>query len=158
MNAEPIDSELIAAPDADREALSRIGALLSEFGTDLSASNRATLVSPSGEEIELPNSLAEVLRVAAQYLANDDAISIAPISKVLTTQQAADLLNVSRPYLIELLERGDLPFYKVGTHRRIRLSDLLAYRQLRDEHRRAGLRRLTQKSQRLGLYRTRVTS
>ncbi|HEX5503538.1 MAG TPA: excisionase family DNA-binding protein, partial [Thermomicrobiales bacterium] len=75
-----------------------------------------------------------------------------PVYRELTTQQAADLLNVSRQYLIRLLERGDLPFTRTGTHRRIRLDDVLRYKDARSARRREGLRRLTRLSEELGLY------
>lgn len=75
-----------------------------------------------------------------------------PTNKELTTQEAADLLNVSRPYLIKLLEAGELAFTKVGTHRRIRFSDLMSYKEERDNSRKQGLAELAKLSQELDLY------
>jgi excisionase family DNA binding protein len=70
----------------------------------------------------------------------------------LTTQQAADLLNVSRPHLGKLLEQGDIPFTKAGTHRRIALGDVMAYKQRRDADRRKALTEVTHMGEDLGLY------
>lgn len=77
---------------------------------------------------------------------------VIPVDEELTTQEAADILNVSRPYLVSLLEQGVIPFVKTGTHRRIPLGDLLEYKTRRDAQRRKALTELTQLSQELGLY------
>lgn len=143
----------VAATDAEQEALQRIDALLQERPASC-----ASFISASGETIELPDTLYHVLRQAVQHLAQDRAVSIVPVENELTTQRAADLLNVSRPYLIQLLERGDIPYHRVGTHRRIGFSDLMTYKHRRDQERRAGLRKLTRMSQRMGLYDTRKSS
>lgn len=110
------------------------------------------LVGPRGEEIELPESLFRVLRQIVYYLAHGRAVSVVPLNKELTTQEAADILNVSRPFLVKLLEQGDIPFVKTGAHRRIRFSDLMAYKQRRDAERQRALARLTEMSQEMGLY------
>lgn len=112
----------------------------------------AKLTTPNGEGIELPDSLYTVLRQAVHVLAQDGAIVVAPVHKQLTTNEAADLLGISRPYLVQLLERGDIPFTLVGTHRRIRLHDLMDYKQRRDAQRHAALDRLAQMSDEMGLY------
>lgn len=75
-----------------------------------------------------------------------------PADQEMTTQQAADLLNLSRPYLIKMLERGDIPYTKTGTHRRVRLSDVISYKTRRDATRDEALTQLTQLSQDMGLY------
>ena len=79
-------------------------------------------------------------------------MSIVPIHEELTTQEAADILNVSRQYLVELLDAQTIPHIKVGTHHRIRFADLVNYKNDRDAKRREGLSRMTKKSQQLGLY------
>lgn len=113
----------------------------------------AKLVDASGRETELPPVLYAILGQVIHLLAQDRAVAIVPYNKLLTSQEAADLLNVSRPYLVKLLESGAIPYEMVGTHRRIRFSDLMRYRDQRDTVRRRALTRLTQQSQRLGLYR-----
>jgi len=112
----------------------------------------AKLIGPDGEEVLLPESLFHVLRQAVQLLSEYNAVSIVPIQKQLTTNEAAELLNVSRPYLIQLLDAGEIPFTKTGSHRRIKVGDLMKYRERRDSSRHKKLTRLTQMSQELGLY------
>jgi excisionase family DNA binding protein len=80
------------------------------------------------------------------------AISIAPADHELTTQEAADFLNVSRPFLYNLLKEGQIPYHMVGTHKRIHFEDLMLYKELRDRKRREGLKRLTQLTEAMGLY------
>src|SRR5260370_10410635 len=119
----------------------------------LENSNRgALLISSDGEQIQLPPSLFLVLKRIVPHLTNGRAVTIVPINKEVTTQEAADILNVSRPYLVKLLEQGDIPFIKIGAHRRIRLDDLMEYKERRDAEQDKALAELTQLSQDLGLY------
>lgn len=112
----------------------------------------AMLRAPSGEEIELPHSVFEVLVRVVHEMARGNAVRVLPVHTELTTQQAAEILGVSRPYLVGLLEEGEVPFRKVGSHRRVRLDDLLVYKDKRDRDRRDALNQLTAESQKLGLY------
>lgn len=112
----------------------------------------AKLRAPSGEEIELPHSVFEVLVRVVHEMARGNAVRVLPVHTELTTQQAAEILGVSRPYLVGLLEEGEVPFRKVGSHRRVRLDDLLVYKDKRDRDRRDALNQLTAESQKLGLY------
>lgn len=116
------------------------------------ASGPAALLGPGGEPVELPPSVVRVLRAAVRCLARNQAVALVPVERELTTQQAADLLNVSRPYLIRLLDRGAIPYTKTGSHRRVRLDDVLAYKRGRDAERRRALDELVALSQEMGLY------
>lgn len=86
-------------------------------------------------EITLAPALSKLLIELLRYVSRGDAVTLVPFSQMLTTQQAADILNVSRPYLISLLEKGSIPFELVGRHRRIKAEALFAYKRARDEKR-----------------------
>lgn len=146
-----LDREPIAATDQERPNIARIDDFFARLDDECKPS-RPRLVSSAGEEIELPEPVFHLLRQLVHDLAQGNSVTIVPVHKELTTQEAADILNVSRQYLVELLEAGAIPFTLVGTHRRIRFGDLMDYKQRRDASRREGLSRLTKKSQKLGLY------
>ncbi len=87
------------------------------------------------ETITLSPALTESLMALLRLVSSRQGFQMVPLSADLTTQQAADLLNVSRPYLIKLLEAGDIKFTTVGRHRRIKAEDLFAYKARRDAER-----------------------
>jgi excisionase family DNA binding protein len=103
------------------------------------------------ETLELPMSAARLLLEILQHMARGNAVTLLPIHAELTTQQAADLLNVSRPHLIHLLEEGKIPSHKVGSHRRIRAEDIFAYRRKMHSKRREVLKELAAHDQEMGL-------
>lgn len=105
----------------------------------------------SRTSLEIPGHALRLLVEVLAQIANGNAVTIAPVYAELTTQQAADLLNVSRPYLVKLLEERKLPHRRVGNRRRVLLDDLLEYKRIDDAERRAVADELTAEAQRLGL-------
>lgn len=140
------DQPVALADEAERDAVRRLESLLADDAA------RTQLIAPDGQRLELPESVSAALRRIIPILSQGDAVAVVPIHKDLTTRQAADLLNVSRPFLIKLLDEGEIPYTKVGTHRRIRLQDVAAYKADRDVKRGEALAQLTRMSQDLGLY------
>jgi excisionase family DNA binding protein len=87
--------------------------------------------STPGDQVELPAEIYRALQKVVDALQQGLAVTVAPLTQTLTTQQAADLLGVSRPTVIKLLDEGKIPFERMGTHRRVLLRDLLTYRDQR---------------------------
>lgn len=110
------------------------------------------VVDTSGERYELTHEMADMLVRLLKTLASGQAVTLVPRQRLLTTQEAADLLNVSRPTLVKLLEAGDLAYEMRGRHRRIRLSDLLEYQEGLRRNRAAVLSDMQRTSQEAGLY------
>lgn len=140
-SAEPI------VTDPKTEAsLAAIERLLNET----EAANTA-LLGLRGERVPIPESLYEVLRRGVAVLKTGEAVEVVSSGSELTTQQAADLLNVSRPFLIKLLERGDIAYRLSGTHRRIGLRELLRYRSQRSALRLRALNEMAREADDLGI-------
>jgi excisionase family DNA binding protein len=110
------------------------------------------LVGADGERLELPNAVYRLLKDITRNMRLGRAIVLIPENQQLTTQRAADLLGVSRPHLIKLLEAGELPYHKAGSHRRIYLKDLIAYQKRRDFERKKALDRIAREAFESGLY------
>lgn len=101
--------------------------------------------------IDLPTSALRLLVEILAELAEGNAVEVVPIHTELTTQEAADLLNVSRPHLVKLLEAGALPFHKTGKHRRVRFADLMRFKEQRDRTSGQAMAELAQQAQALGM-------
>lgn len=125
---------------------------LRELSEVLTGPGKAALVDSEGRHVELPAPLFGHLVRIVHLMAQGRPIVLLPEDEECTTQAAADFLGVSRQHLVDLLEQGDIPFHKVGTHRRVYLRDLLAYQKERDSKRRSALDRLSQAVDDEGLY------
>lgn len=110
------------------------------------------LVSADGERLEVPDPVFEALVRVATAMAHGQGVTVIPQSALLTTQEAADVLGISRPTLVRLVTAGEIPFEQRGRHRRIRLSDLLEYQARMRQERRESLDRMAQEGQAAGIY------
>lgn len=139
-----------ATTDQEKQAVHDVQAALSE--TAIRADASAFLVGPDGAPLALPEPLFRILRQAAAMLSRGERITLAPVDQQMSTQEAADMLNVSRPHLVKLLEDGVIAHDKTGRNRRVRFGDVVKYLQQRDQERRHRLRALIRKSEEMGLY------
>ncbi len=112
---------------------------------------RATLTGPKGENLSIPEPLYSLLKDAVRNLTQGRSLVLIPEEEQLTTQQAAALLGVSRPFLIRLLDAGEMPFSLVGRHRRIKVSDVIEYAK-RKAVRKAALDKMARDAHAAGLY------
>lgn len=135
-------------PPQDLEGMADLSRFLDQV------SEVAALIGPDGEQAPLPLEAYHVLVKVAHAMRESKAITVTPVDQQLTTQQAADFLGISRPTLVKLLERGDIPFHTpgAGRHRRVRLEDVLTYQSRVRVDRRAALDALTEDAAAAGLY------
>jgi excisionase family DNA binding protein len=108
-------------------------------------------VAGQAEALPLPPSVVKLLHYILNETARGNPVTLVSMESELTTQQAADILNVSRPYFVKLLDRKKLPYRKVGSHRRVLLRDVLIYKELSDKERRQALRELVEEAQELNM-------
>lgn len=151
----PTESESRLALESSR----RLGSLLADVLVpgDGNGSNRTAEIvvrvdgKPAGEPLKVPASVLRLLGSILDEMAQGNAMTLTPIHAELTTKQAADLLNVSRPYLCKLLDTEMIPHRKVGRHRRVRFTDLMDYKQRTDEARSRVLDELVAQAQELDM-------
>lgn len=144
--------DAVVPDDADaRTALDALPTIERYLRSHADPRHLRLLVDGEKEPLVIPRAAVEVLARILEHMAKGQGVSVVPAHAELTTQQAADLLNVSRPYLIGLLDSGEIAYRKVGTHRRITASSLLAYMQADDQRRRAAADELSAMTRELGL-------
>jgi len=136
--------EPVALPESEEVQIRELNRML-QLGSP-------ALVGADGERLELPGTVFRLLKDIVRNMQFGRAVVLIPENQQLTTQRAADLLGVSRPHLIKLLEAGELPHHKAGSHRRIYLKDVTAYQKRRDMERKAALDRIAKEAFESGLY------
>jgi excisionase family DNA binding protein len=143
--------ETVAPTEADaqlaRESSRRLAA--HQLGRRESVRIQVLDDSEPAETVAVPASAVRFLLHVLTEMAQGNAVTLIPVHAELTTQQAADLLNVSRPFLVGLLEAGQIPYRKVGTHRRVLFRDVMAYKQKSDAERLKALNELSAQAQEL---------
>jgi excisionase family DNA binding protein len=141
MTAATVAPDNVLTPDASEER--ELQALDERLGEIEARRATAKLVGPDGEEIDLPASAFHALRRVVDTMSRGLTVTLVPHGRLLTTKQAAELLHVSRPFLVRNLLGTEIPYETVGTHRRIRLEDVLRHRELRASTRRRLLDEMT---------------
>ena len=132
--AEKLGDRLPSANE--RAAANQLRQILAAHATS-DTDQRLRVLDDTGKaaEIILAPALSGLLMDLLRYIGQGDAVTLVPVSRMLTTQQAADILNVSRPFLVSLLEKGDIDHVTVGRHRRVKAENLFAYKKARDSKR-----------------------
>jgi excisionase family DNA binding protein len=150
MSAHAIDVEKAAMPTAeDMQAARETLRQLAPFGNQRKVKLCVDGLDPI-ESIALPSSIFAQIIDLLSKLGRGDAVTIVPVQAEVTTTQAAELLGVSRPFLIKLLDRGDIPYRMVGTHRKLKASDVTLYRNRRSIKRREALNAMAALDEELG--------
>lgn len=151
-----ITADRVSLSDRDAELLAQASRLMGE-ALDSSRARRIALVEERDDggdivRLEVPPATLRLLSQILALMARQQTFVLYPESSELTTKQAADVLGVSRPFLIRVLEAGQIPFRKVGRHRRVLVQDVLAYKKTMQIKRRAALDELVKASEDIGGY------
>ena len=140
-----------AIPNEQDVALAdRAGRKLAAFGDGTDAVP-ARFDAAASEPVDIPTSAVRLLKEILDQMAHGNGVALTPLHAELTTRQPADLLQVSRTHLVQLLDEGRIPCRKVGAHRRVRVQDIVDYRRETESRRRKALDELTAFNQDLGL-------
>ncbi|OQS10867.1 DNA-binding protein [Chromobacterium violaceum] len=141
----PTQGEVALARESSRQ--------LSQFLTQHQDAQAILLQDEAGthETVKVPTTVFRLLIDILAEMAQGNAVSLIPIHAELTTQEAADLLNISRPHLVKLLDEQTIPFHKVGTHRRVRYQDVAGYKQRQQQKRLETLEELAAQAQELDM-------
>lgn len=133
------------AQEAEQQQAAKLYRMLIHDGT-------AWLVGPDNSKLEIPPSIYKVLIKAVENMQEGKAIAIMPLMEEMSTQAAADMLGISRQFLVKELEAKKIPFHRAGSHRRIYLKDVLDYQKQREVARSASIDRMAQISEDAGVY------
>ena len=136
--------------DLAREAVAQIRPFLTSKRIEALDDVTITL-GGSAVKVVVPKSVLDLLLEALTVMSTGDAVTVLPTESELTTQQAADILNVSRPHMVKLLEDGEIAYRSVGTHRRVLAKALIEYRDTDNKHRRSVADKLTALAQEMDL-------
>lgn len=141
----PTEAEVTLAKESSR--------LLSLYLSSQEETQAIRVIDQAGEHeaVRVPTAAYRLLIDILAQMAQGNAVSLIPVHAELTTQEAADMLNVSRPYLVKLLDGGVIPFHKVGTHRRVCYQDLVQYKNRIDTERLKALEELSAQAQELNM-------
>lgn len=151
-----ITADRVSLSDRDAELLAQASRLMGE-ALDRSRARRIALIEERDDggdivRLEVPPPTLRLLSQILALMARQQTFVLYPESSELTTKQAAEVLGVSRPFLIRVLEAGQIPFRKVGRHRRVLMQDVLAYKKTMQIKRRAALDELVKASEDIGGY------
>ncbi len=125
--------------------------ILKQYIKDKGSAN-LKLIGAGGKEIALPDSILRLVYEAMVSAASGKRLRLVEEDEEVSPEKAAEFLQVSRPYLVRLLDNGEIPFHYVGTHRRITMSDLIEYKRKRKTKSKDALQRMTELSEEMGLY------
>jgi excisionase family DNA binding protein len=133
-------------PPRDRRLLGKVKEFLADHR------DKASLVAPDGASAELPDEVFQIIEKAVDALAEGSAVTVSPVAARLTTSEAAEVLGVSRPTLVKMLDDGKIPYEQLNVHRSLDLADVLAFRDRRRAETRVVLDEMTRQAAADGLY------